>query len=231
MTATRYRIIIILVFPVFSHFQSFAQQSNFGNWFMYFGNQYFHKSWDWYNEVQYRNYNFIGDLEQLVLRTGIGHDLTEHNNNVMLGFAYIYSERYPSGSDKKISANEFRIFQQFITRENYGRIFLLHRYRIEERFFPKETDVRFRYFLRLNIPLTSKAMSKNTLYLSAYNEIFLNAEKPVFDQDRVYGALGYVINKNIRTELGVMTQFFENRKKSQLQIAFYNNIPFEKKAN
>jgi hypothetical protein len=42
-------------------------------------------------------------------------------------------------------------------------------------------------------------MSKNTvLFFHAYNEIFLRAEKPVFDQDRVYGALGYVINKYLR---------------------------------
>jgi hypothetical protein len=74
-------------------------------------------------------------------------------------------------------------------------------------------------------------MSKNTLYFSAYNEIFLNAEKPVFDQDRMYGAFGYVINKYVRAELGVMTQIFENRNKSQLQIAFYNNIPFKKSDN
>ncbi len=71
-------------------------------------------------------------------------------------------------------------------------------------------------------------MSSKTLYISAYNEIFLNDEKPVFNQDRVYGALGWVINKNLRTELGVMTQIFENRNKSQLQIVFYNNIPFRK---
>jgi hypothetical protein len=114
---------------------SFGQQSNFGNWFIYFGNQSIKKNWNWHNEVQYRNYNFIGDLEQLVFRTGIGHDLTENNNNVLLGFAYIYSERYLSDSVGKISSNEYRIYQQFITRQNFGRFFILHRYRIEERFF------------------------------------------------------------------------------------------------
>jgi Protein of unknown function (DUF2490) len=231
MRATKYRIFVLLICLCLFHFQSLAQQSNFGNWFMYFGNQYFNKNWNWHNEVQYRNYNFIGDLEQLVLRTGIGHDLTENNNNVLLGIAYIYSERYPPGSSKKTSANEFRIFQQFITRQNFGRVFIMHRYRIEERFFPNDLDVRFRYFLSFNIPITDKTMSKNTLYFSAYNEIFLNAEKPVFDQDRVYGAFGYVINRYLRTELGVMTQIFENRNKTQLQIAFYNNIPFKKSEN
>jgi hypothetical protein len=71
-------------------------------------------------------------------------------------------------------------------------------------------------------------MSKNTFYFSTYNEIFLRAEKPVFDQDRVYGALGYVINKYLRAELGVMTQIYESRDKSQLQIVFFNNLPLKK---
>ena len=129
------RLAVVLAFSVICMHVSFGQQSNFGNWFIYFGNQSIKKNWNWHNEVQYRNYNFIGDLEQLVFRTGIGHDLTENNNNVLLGFAYIYSERYLSDSVGKISSNEYRIYQQFITRQNFGRFFILHRYRIEERFF------------------------------------------------------------------------------------------------
>jgi hypothetical protein len=205
-----------------------AQKSNFGNWFVYFGNQAINNKWNWYNEVQIRNYNFIGDLEQLVLRTGIGYNLTENNNNVLLGFAYIYSEPYIPNTDQKTSNNTYTIYQQFITRQNFGRFFILHRYRIEERFLTVDFRIRFRYFLSFNIPVTDKTMSSNTLYVSAYNEIFLNDETPVFNQDRVYGALGWVINKNLRTELGVMTQIFENRNKSQFQIVFFNNIPFKK---
>ena len=64
-----------------------AQSTDIGNWFLYFGNQKINNRWNWHNEVQYRNYNFAGDLEQLLLRTGIGYNLTENNNNVLLGFA------------------------------------------------------------------------------------------------------------------------------------------------
>ncbi|HEY3386809.1 MAG TPA: DUF2490 domain-containing protein, partial [Saprospiraceae bacterium] len=52
-----------------------AQESNSGAWYMYFGNQAFHQRWNWHNELQYRNYNLVGDLEQIVLRTGIGYNL------------------------------------------------------------------------------------------------------------------------------------------------------------
>jgi hypothetical protein len=69
-----------------------AQNSGVGNWFIYFGNQRINKRWNWWNELQYRNYNFIGDLRQLVFRTGLGYNLTENNNNVLLGYAFVYSE-------------------------------------------------------------------------------------------------------------------------------------------
>ena len=66
-----------------------AQKSNLGNWFIYLGNQPINKKFNWHNEIQYRNYNFIGDINQLLLRTGIGYNLTENNNNVLLGYAFI----------------------------------------------------------------------------------------------------------------------------------------------
>src|SRR5664279_2673511 len=94
------KLIIKLFYSLFLFLFSFApvklhaQKSDVGSWFIYFGNQQINKKWNWWNEVQYRNYNFIGDLEQLVFRTGIGYNLTENNNNVLLGYAFIYSEPY-----------------------------------------------------------------------------------------------------------------------------------------
>ncbi|MNR59113.1 hypothetical protein D3C85_1802980 [compost metagenome] len=69
-------------------------------------------------------------------------------------------------------------------------------------------------------------MEENAFYISAYNEIFLNAESPTFDRDRLYGALGYVINKNFRVEAGFMRQIQEKTGRNQFQIVIYNNIPF-----
>ena len=203
-----------------------AQKSETGNWFIYFGNQAFNKKWNWHNEIQYRNYNFAGDLQQLMLRTGIGYNLSENNNNVLVGYGFIISENYLPGTDSKKQVNEHRIFQQFITKQNFGRLYLQHRYRVEERFLPNDFKMRLRYFLGVNVPLNKKTMEANALYLSAYNEIFVNPDSPIFDRDRLYGALGYVINKSLKVELGYMTQMLETNSRAQFQIAFYNNLPF-----
>ncbi|MEG0927575.1 MULTISPECIES: DUF2490 domain-containing protein [Chryseobacterium] len=205
---------------------TFAQKSDLGAWYMYFGNNKISKKLNWHNEVQYRNFDGIGDLEQLLIRTGIGYDLTENNNNVLLGYGFILSQPYANG--EKRENIEHRIFQQYITKQKFGRFNIQHRYRLEERFLEDDFRMRFRYMLGLNIPITQKEMLPKTLYASVYNEIFLHFNSPVFDRNRVYGALGYVINKNMRIEAGYMNQIQENRNRGQIQIGFYNNIPFTK---
>lgn len=204
-----------------------AQDSNLGNWFIYFGNQSFVKRWNWHNEVQYRNYNLAGDLQQLMLRTGIGFNLSEKNNNVLLGYGYIRSENYVKGTDIKIANEESRIFQQFIHKHNLGRVTFQHRFRYEERFFAHNFEMRCRYFLALNIPFNKKTMEKSALYLSIYNEVFLNVKDPVFDRNRVYGALGYVFSKSLKLELGFMAQTLKTGYRNQFQLVFFNNLPFQ----
>lgn len=222
--------LLIAVSGILSIAELKSQPSEFGNWFIYFGNQSFKNNWNWNNEVQYRNYNFAGDLEQLLLRTGIGYNLTPKNNNVLLGYSYIRSENYVSGSNTKSVSEEHRIYQQFITKQNFGRIYLQHRYRIEERFIKDNFKLRFRYFFGINIPINSKEMQARAFYFSAYNEVFVNTENEVFDRDRWYFALGYNITSNLRVETGFMEQMFSGRQRNQIQIVLFNNIPFHSKS-
>lgn len=217
---------LILVFFVVAGTFSFAQKSDLGAWYMYFGNNKINKKLNFHNEIQYRNFDGIGDLEQLLIRTGLGYDLTENNNNVLLGYGFILSRPYSNG--EKTENIEHRIFQQYITKQKFGRFYLQHRYRLEERFLQDDFRMRFRYLLGLNIPINNKEMLPKTLYASVYNEIFLNMNSPTFDRNRVYGALGYVINKNMRIEAGYMNQIQENKNRGQIQIGFYNTIPFTK---
>jgi len=205
-----------------------AQKSNTGNWFIYFGNQKINKKWNWHNEVQYRNFNFMGDLSQLLVRTGIGYNLTENNNNILLGYGFINSQKYLSNSNEKVGTNEHRVYQQFITRQSFNKVFLQHRYRIEERFLPNDFQMRFRYFLGINIPIYKPRLEKNAYYFSAYNEIFINAQQNIFDRNRLYGAIGYIFNKNIKMEAGYMAQTLESTNRNQFQIVIFNNIPFNK---
>ncbi|MCK0179452.1 DUF2490 domain-containing protein [Flavobacteriaceae bacterium S0862] len=209
--------ITLLVFALALPLIGFSQESNLGNWLIYIGNKKLNSKWNIHNEVQYRNYNAIGDLEQLILRTGIGYNITE-KNNILLGYGYILSENYVGNTDDKVSVNEHRIFQQYTTKQSIGKVKLSHRYRFEQRFVEEDFKLRFRYFLSLNVPLKNNESGGSLFYLSAYNEIFLNSKSSIFDRNRLYGGLGYNVNKNVRIELGYMNQFFETTSRDQLNL-------------
>jgi len=201
-----------------------AQSSDFGNWLIYIGSKKVNSKWNIHNEVQYRNYDAIGDLEQLLLRTGVGYNLSENNHNVLLGYGYILSQNYVADAQEKSDVNEHRIFQQFTSKQKIGSMSLSHRYRFEQRFVESDFKMRLRYFLALKIPLIKSEAVPAKLYVSAYNEVFLNTESSVFDRNRVYAGLGYQLHKNVRIEAGYMNQLFENSSRDQFNLITFVNF-------
>ena len=220
MKTARVSIFIPLALMLLTALPATSQPSDFGNWFQYFGNAQINSSWNWHNEVQYRNYNFVGDLEQLLLRTGVGYNLSENNNNLLVGYGYILSENYLENGEKE-QVNEHRTFLQFINRHNIKIVYFQHRIRYEQRWIESDFKMRFRYFIGVNIPLGKQEMTNNTYYFSAYNEIFLNLEEDVFDRNRLYGALGCKFSKVIRIEVGYLNQFLQNGGRDQLNLAAF----------
>ncbi len=216
------KIFLILIF--LTPLAVFSQESDLGNWLIYFGDKKIKQKLNLHHEVQYRNFNFIGDTEQLLLRTGLGYNLSENNNNILVGYGFIYSEPYISNSDQKTNFNEHRIYQQFITRQTFGRFSILHRYRFEQRFFEDDFRLRLRYFLSCNIALSKPKMEDNTLYLSTYNEIFINTEQNYFDRNRLYGGIGYSFSSNLRSEIGLMNQSTNSLSRNQLNLIIFLNV-------
>ncbi len=197
---------------------SLAQSSGLGNWWIYFGNKKLNDKWNIHHEVQYRNYNIAGDLEQLLLRAGVGYNLSEKNNNLLFGYGFIRSENYMDTTDTKTVVNEHRIYQQFITKQSFGRFSLQHRYRLEERFVEDVFKVRFRYFLAAKVALNKPKIENRTFYLSAYNEIFVGTQNQFFDRNRVYAGLGYALKPNLKFEVGYMSQIFQGSCRDQMNV-------------
>ena len=198
-----------------------AQETNLGNWLIYIGNKKLNEKWNLHHEIQYRNYDAIGDLEQLLLRTGLGYSFKENKRNILLGYGYISSENYVDETTDKKTVNEHRIFQQYTSKQTVGKLNLNHRYRFEQRFVESDFKMRLRYFLGLKIPI--KIKEKSNYYFSAYNEVFINTKSILYDRNRLYGGVGYNVNKGLRLEMGYMNQFFKNGNRDQVNLfCFYS---------
>lgn len=206
-----------------------SQESKVGQWYVYFGNLKLSQKFSLWNEVQYRNYNLAGDLEQLLLRTALTYTPAGYNCSFSQGYAFVASENY-SGTVKK-QTEEHRIYQQIIFRQNYGRFFIQHRYRMEERFFPAQKlfKVRYRYFLSLNVPFNKKTIEPKAVYLSLYNEIFIGNNPSYYDRNRIYGALAYCFSKSVRVEAGAMTQILSASHRSQGMLTLFWSPDISKK--
>jgi hypothetical protein len=207
-------------------------QGQLGGWYTYAWTDRFEDSrFGWQGDVQHRNWDVDGDLEQLLVRGGATWTPENSNIRYTLGAAHIRSAAFgPSSADSE----EWRLYQEaFIPQTVNQRYFFSHRWRLEQRWAEgQDTRNRLRYFLGLNVPLNQTTLTQGAVYLSFYNELFVNLERDIghnrsvdyFDRNRVYAALGYSINDRTRLQAGYMWQENEFYGKGQLQLNLFQNF-------
>ena len=103
-------------------------QDKIGAWYMYFYNTTFKEScWGIQGDIQYRNWNTFGDLEQLLIRSGITFQPKNEKIKFTLGYGNITTGDYGTSSS---TVNESRIYQEGLCPSNFGnRFYLTHRFR------------------------------------------------------------------------------------------------------
>ncbi len=207
-------------------------ESQLGAWYMYFWNTTFKDGpWGLQGDVQHRNWNLGGDLEQLLLRGGLTY--VPHNTKVKLTLGYGNITTGAFG-DSKETTSESRFYQEALLPQKIGKRFhLTHRFRFEQRFVENQDfRTRWRYNLFINFLINNTEMEKGTFYLAFYNELFINGEREigegreveVFDRNRRYTALGYCLEKALRIQFGFMEQATDNWTKGQMQLSVHHKF-------
>ena len=225
---------LILLLSFFFISPIFAQNNTdqLGAWYMYFYNTKFKDSqFGIQGDIQYRNWNTIGDLEQLLLRSGLTYKPTNTDVTLTLGVAHVITGVVGESNQ---TTSETRIYQEALLPQKIGkRLYFNHRFRYEQRFVENQDfRTRFRYNLFLNIPINKTTLSKNAIYIALYNEIFINGEKNignnrtvnVFDRNRFYTGLGYGLTDKLRLQLGFMNQSTEIAGKDQIQLSLHHTF-------
>lgn len=203
-----------------------------GAWYMYFYKAQFGKSsFGIQGDIQYRNWNLGGDLEQLLLRSGFTYRPKNAKVLFTLGYGHITTGAFGSSNSTTM---ESRIYQEALFPTKLGkRFYFNHRLRYEQRFVDNQNfRTRYRYNLFLNVPLNNSEIVKNTVYIALYDELFINGERnigngqdvQIFDRNRFYAAVGFAIKKNMKVQLGMMNQATNSWKKNQLQVSFHQSF-------
>ena len=201
-------------------------EDKIGAWYIYAFN-YDRKDsrWGAQGDIQYRNWDTIGDLEQLLIRGGLTYRPESLPGKYTLGYANITSGTFGSSSR---TLREERAYQEALFPHRLGeRVYVRHRLRYEQRWVDyQDFRTRFRYGLFVDIPFNKTTLDKDAWYLSLYNEIFLNGEHDIgldkrvdtYDRNRFYAAIGYSISDTLKLQIGYMHQDTKAYQKGQLQF-------------
>ena len=181
--------------------------------------------WGGYVELQGRSQALARQFFYYEVKGGASFDI-DPNFTVLVGGGRYSTSDYRALEDGPLNT-EKRLWEQLTLTQYSKRLKLEHRYRIEQRWFTFRDDStafrqRLRYRLNAFYPLNKKTITAGTLFLSAYDEIFLNPRGPVFERNRVYGGVGYQFTKHFIAQLGYVNQANYNDTTRQGQFVLQN---------
>ncbi|WP_167855474.1 DUF2490 domain-containing protein [Hymenobacter fodinae] len=200
---------------------------NHNAWLAYFSDARLTRRWGLHTEFQYRRTHGLRDPQQYFYRTGLNYHATEQ---VLVTGGYVYLLSLPYGDYPEAGrSHERRAFVRAELESSLGRLALAHRYTQDLRWLrgPGEAAYalqhRSRYRLQLQFPLTRPKVEAGTLYALASDEIFIsygrNVGANVFNQNRLYGGLGY----QITDALGVETSYLHQTVQHDDGVVFEQN--------
>mgnify|MGYP000208578317 CR=1 FL=1 len=233
---------LILLFAAKLSFSQNARinHNNTIGWYNYFGTFKLSNKFGLHTEYQWRREDLIKNRQQGLLRVGFNYNL---NPRVMFRVGYAWIETFPygefpiNGFGKDFT--EHRIFEMVQLSHKEGIVDFSHRFMLEQRFVGRYSSAsvtredefpmlnRFRYMVRLQVPLKGKEIKEKIPYIALYDEIFVgfgkNVSANVFDQNRLGLLFGYRFDKNVRIEAGYLNQILQFGRQINGQNVFQNN--------
>jgi hypothetical protein len=219
-------------------------------WYMYFGNHRLNDKWGLHTEYQFRRHGLMANWQQSLLRAGLDYHL---DPNIQLTAGYGWIVTFPYGAQPLLTTlHENRLWQQALLRQSSGRVRMNHRLRFEQRwvqqygaladgnlqYLGRNYTNRFRYRFWIEVPLNKAHFETGTWFIAAYNELFVNYGQNLrlnrFDQNRLYGAVGYQFNRHGQVQLGYLQQLivkpngWQEELNNTLQVAITYNLDFRK---
>jgi len=180
------------------------------------------KRWRWWLEAQPRTRESGKEMDQLLIRPGIGYALTDHST-VYIGYAHVTN--YPVAGD---TIHENRMWQQYQWSGPTPLGAFTSRTRLEQRWQDNGDDTggRFRQFFKFNWPFSFHPAAS----FVAWDEMFVHLNttdwgaRQGFDQNRGFAGIGYRWTPQILTEVGYLNQFINTANTDRMNHILSLNL-------
>jgi hypothetical protein len=217
-------------------------------WTRYYNLLTINNKWSLHSEFD--NRIFLNPIEENLYEFRI-QGRYKINKNIEVGAGYAYFSVATQIPEVTFDFNvpEYRGQQDIIWKQEYNNKFVLsQRFMVEERFFHNANKeglipgTTFFWRFRYRIQGEYSFWKKENQYLKAiiYDELMINGGENVvkntFDQNRIYVALQYNVNKNIALELGYLNSFQQRASgidyfdRDIIRFTFFHKINLHKKS-
>lgn len=202
----------------------------------------------WSVHTEFDNRIFINPVEENSYAFRIqGRYKINPEIEIGAGFAYFSVATQDPEINYDFNVPEYRGQQDIIWKKDFNKFTLIQRFQVEERFFHNANKdgllpgTTFFWRFRYRIQGEYSFWKKENQFLKAivYDELMFNGGENVvkntFDQNRIYAALHYGINKNIALELGYLNSFqqrasgFDYFNRNIIRFTLFHKINLQKK--
>ena len=195
-----FKILVIFLFI------NCAANAQSGSWTNFSAKGTLNDKWSIFTDDQLRSWQFYDHFYYYELETGVNYNVDK--NFVITGAMGKYRTFTNTGNFKQpVTGKEFRTWLQLVFAQQVSRLYFDHRIRIEQRWLTAAYKNRFRYRLNVRVPINHKTIDDKSVYVNANEEIFLGAKAPFFEQNRVFGGIGFRSNKHLTLQGGYINQF------------------------
>lgn len=214
-----------------------------GAWLGLYTTYWFSKKWGYYGEYHLRRADFVNRMSKLYLRFGVNYKV-DTQFRITLGVVNRYTwTDYPELVTEERYVPEYRFWEQALFSAKYFGLKIYHQLRTEQR-WRRSTKIadpkyyyynRFRYKILAYAPIFGPLLETNSLFLTLYNEIFMQAGEKVeynyFEDNRAYVGLGYGLTDSVHLHMGYMKSFgqlnaFEFRDNDIFRLSIYHKLSF-----
>jgi hypothetical protein len=203
-----------------------------GNWLGVNSTVRFSDHWSLFGQGEVRFWEAASDLNETLFRIAGHYDI---NKIAMVGLGYVRVDTWPYDDGGDRVREENRLYQQFAMKQAWARARFEHRFRLEQRWFPKNDgdsySNRGRYRLQVTIPLNHATMQPGTYFINTFNETFINFDDGDrdFDQNRLYVAGGHQFTPGSNLQLGLLWQARSSEDFFRLQFYYTHNFDLRKR--